>query len=206
MRRIEAVTGPVAVELLRGEDALLRDGRGGAANPAGDVPEAVGQLQAEVKALRKGGGAAAGASADAAAAEVTELDGATVVTQRLDGVSPKDLPDVADRLKGKHGEQSAVVVGSDFEGKVGLVAAVSPALVERGVKAGAVVKAAAQVAGGGGGGRDTLASGRRPRRREARRRDRGRPSGDRGCARRVDWLASCVSWRSTTALPAAAAR
>ncbi len=116
------------------------------------------KLQEELRALRRRGGAAAGAGEGASAAEVRETGGATVVTQVLDGVSPKELPDHADRLKGKYGEASAVVVGSAFEGKVGLVAAVSPALVQRGVKAGAVVKAAARVAGGGGGGRDTLAS------------------------------------------------
>ena len=38
-----------------------------------------------------------------------------------------------------------------------LVANVSPAVVERGVKAGDLVSAAAPVVGGGGGGRDTLA-------------------------------------------------
>jgi alanyl-tRNA synthetase len=40
---------------------------------------------------------------------------------------------------------------------VHLVANVAPAVVERGVKAGDVVRAAAEVAGGGGGGRDTMA-------------------------------------------------
>jgi alanyl-tRNA synthetase len=41
---------------------------------------------------------------------------------------------------------------------------VAPELVARGVKAGLIVKAAAQVVGGGGGGRDTLAQagGREP--------------------------------------------
>jgi alanyl-tRNA synthetase len=34
---------------------------------------------------------------------------------------------------------------------------VTPSLVERGVKAGEIVKVAAQVTGGGGGGRDTMA-------------------------------------------------
>ena len=38
-----------------------------------------------------------------------------------------------------------------------LVANVAPELVERGVKAGDLVRAAAEVAGGGGGGRDTVA-------------------------------------------------
>jgi alanyl-tRNA synthetase len=64
--------------------------------------------------------------------------------------------ELADRVKGKLGD-AAVVLGSAGEGRVHLVAAVAPALVQRGVKAGAVVKAAAQVAGGGGGGRDTMA-------------------------------------------------
>ena len=155
VRRIEAVTGPVALELLRGEDALLREAATALRTAPEGVPDAVASLQAELKALRKRGGAAASAGGEA---EVSQTDGATIVSQSFDGVSPKELPDVADRLKGQHGEASAVIVGSSFEGKVGLVAAVSPQLVARGVKAGAVVKAAAQVAGGGGGGRDTLAS------------------------------------------------
>ena len=47
-----------------------------------------------------------------------------------------------------------------------LVASVAPELVERGGRAGAVVKAAAEVVGGGGGGRDTMAQagGRDPER------------------------------------------
>ena len=50
-----------------------------------------------------------------------------------------------------------MVLGWAGTEKVNLVAAVTPALVARGVHAGNVVKAAAQVAGGGGGGRDTIA-------------------------------------------------
>ena len=44
------------------------------------------------------------------------------------------------------------------------MASVAPALVERGLKAGTIVKQAAQIVGGGGGGRDTLAQagGRHP--------------------------------------------
>ena len=41
--------------------------------------------------------------------------------------------------------------------RVFLVANFAPAAVERGLKAGDTIKAAAQVAGGGGGGRDNLA-------------------------------------------------
>jgi alanyl-tRNA synthetase len=65
--------------------------------------------------------------------------------------------EIGDRVKGRLGEQAAIVLGSAAEGRVHLVAAVTPALVERGVKAGTIVRAAAEVAGGGGGGKDTMA-------------------------------------------------
>ena len=57
-----------------------------------------------------------------------------------------------------------VVLGSETDGRAHIVANVSPAAVERGVRAGEVVRAAAPVMGGGGGGRDTLAQagGREP--------------------------------------------
>jgi alanyl-tRNA synthetase len=71
-------------------------------------------------------------------------------------VENKALLDVADRLRAKLGD-AAIVLGSASDGKVDLVAVVSPSLVERGVRAGEVVKVAAAVVGGGGGGRDTLA-------------------------------------------------
>ena len=69
----------------------------------------------------------------------------------------KALLQTADQVKGKLGDEAAIVLGTSGDGRVHFVVAVTPALVERGVKAGDVVKAAAQVAGGGGGGRDTMA-------------------------------------------------
>jgi alanyl-tRNA synthetase len=85
------------------------------------------------------------------------VDGAQVLTEVVDAASPKALMDMADRVKGQLGDSAAVVLGSVADGRVHLVAAVTPALVQRGVKAGDGVKVAAQVAGGGGGGRDTMA-------------------------------------------------
>jgi alanyl-tRNA synthetase len=98
------------------------------------------------------------------AAAATQIAGADVVAEIVSGANgsdgvagAKELMDVADRIKGKLGEESVTVLGTVIDGRVHLVAAVTPALVARGVKAGAVVKAAATVAGGGGGGRDTMA-------------------------------------------------
>jgi alanyl-tRNA synthetase len=49
------------------------------------------------------------------------------------------------------------VLGSVADGRVHLVVSVAPALVQRGLRAGELVKVAAAVIGGGGGGRDTMA-------------------------------------------------
>ena len=68
----------------------------------------------------------------------------------------KALLALLDRVKPKLGD-AAIVLGAAGDGRALFVASVAPALVARGVKAGAVVQAAAQVAGGGGGGRDTMA-------------------------------------------------
>ena len=85
-----------------------------------------------------------------------DVAGARVLAEVVDAPDAKALLQTADRAHGKLGE-AAVVLGCAVDGRVHLVAIVAPALVERGVKAGAIVKVAAEVAGGGGGGRDTMA-------------------------------------------------
>ena len=66
------------------------------------------------------------------------------------------LLELADRLKAKLGD-AAIVLGRGGEDRVDLVAVVAPELVQRGVRAGEIVKVAAAEVGGGGGGRDTMA-------------------------------------------------
>jgi alanyl-tRNA synthetase len=60
-------------------------------------------------------------------------------------------------VKGQLNGDGVIVLGTAPEGRVALVVSVAPSIVERGVKAGDVVKQAAQVVGGGGGGRPTMA-------------------------------------------------
>jgi alanyl-tRNA synthetase len=160
VRRIEAVTGPVAVAELRSSDARANEAAALLRSTVAQLPEAVAALREQVKQAAKAASSnGAGAiDADTLAAAATQVGGADVVAAIVEGVaSPKDLPDIVDRVKGRLGEQSATVLGTVVDGRVHLVAAVTPALVARGVKAGAIVKAAALIAGGGGGGRDTMA-------------------------------------------------
>jgi alanyl-tRNA synthetase len=158
VRRIEAVTGPVAVELLREHDRALSEAAHNLRVTPHGVPEAVGQLRDRVKELEREvkRGGAGGVDEDALVAAAEQIGGAPVIAVVVNGVAPDGLLDLADRLKAKLGD-AAIVLGAASDDKVDLVAAVAPALVARGVKAGAVVKAAAAVVGGGGGGKDTAA-------------------------------------------------
>ena len=99
------------------------------------------------------------------AAAAREDAGAAVLAAKVDVPDAKALLDVLDRLKGRL-PAAAILLGAAADGRVHLVASAAPELVERGVRAGAIVKTAAAVVGGGGGGRDTLAQagGRDPER------------------------------------------
>jgi alanyl-tRNA synthetase len=163
VRRIEAVTGPVAVELLRDHDRLLREIAAQLRTRPQDAPAALEALAAErkrlEKALKDGGatnGAAGGVDVEALAETAVEAGGASVLTAAVEVADAKALLDVLDRLKGRL-PGAAILLGTAADGRVHLVASVAPELVARGVKAGAIVKSAAEVVGGGGGGRDTLA-------------------------------------------------
>jgi alanyl-tRNA synthetase len=163
VRRIEAVTGPAAAALLRGHDRLLGELSGELRTRPEEVPDAVRKLVQErkrlEKALKAGGTAANGAAAidvEELIARTAAIAGARVLAASVEVGDAKSLLELLDRVKGRL-DGSAVLLGAAAEGRVHLVASVAPELVQRGVKAGAVVKIAAEVVGGGGGGRDTLA-------------------------------------------------
>src|SRR4051794_27223591 len=164
VRRIEAVTGPEAARLLRDHDRVAVEAAAALRTQPERVVEAVGRLAEERRRLEKQlkAGAAGGAGGNGAgqlerlAGAVRDVSGAQVVAEQVDAPGMDALLALADQLKGRLGD-AAIVLGAAAEGRVHLVASVAPTLVERGVKAGDVVKAAAQVAGGGGGGRDTMA-------------------------------------------------
>ena len=155
VRRIEAVTGPAAIGLLREHDRLLGEVSAELKTPPEQVAQAVAGLRE--RAGRTAEGAEAAVDTGAIAAGASEVGGAAVVVLGLEGIGAKALVEVADRVKGAADGDAAVLLGSVEDGRVHLVAVVDPALVERGVRAGEVVAAAASVVGGGGGGRDTMA-------------------------------------------------
>jgi alanyl-tRNA synthetase len=160
VRRIEALSGPAAIASLRGRSVALEE----IASVLRTAPEqavaAVRAREAERRELEKAMRASARpAAVDVAAlAESAEtIGGVPVVCAPIEVPDAKALLDVVDRVKGKLETDGAIILAGVVEERAHVVVSVGPTLVERGVRAGEIAKAAAAVLGGGGGGRDTLA-------------------------------------------------
>jgi alanyl-tRNA synthetase len=159
VRRVEAITGPAAVELMRHHDRALSRAAETLRVPPERVADAASELRVRVRELERAarqGGAQAGIDIDQLASGAVQLDGFKMLVTTVQAPDGKALLDVADRLKNKLGE-AVIVLGSAGEDRVDLIASVAPSLVSRGLRAGELVKVAAAAVGGGGGGRDTLA-------------------------------------------------
>ncbi|MGA8793765.1 alanine--tRNA ligase [Candidatus Binatus sp.] len=161
VRRIEAVTGQGALETIRKREKILEEIGAQLGARDGAAIERLEKLLAREKELEKKLRAmeqklAAGAGGAAAEEEVREAGGIKIVTRKLDGVDPRTMREMADRLRQKHGS-AVVALGSDLgDGKVAILVAVTPDLTAK-IKAGDIIKNIAPIVGGTGGGRPDLA-------------------------------------------------
>jgi alanyl-tRNA synthetase len=156
VRRIEAVTGPVGVDVFRRRTNEVREIASMLRVPEAEVVAAVARLQEQLKEAAKRPRGDDRELAESLVAGAEEIGGVRVVVQAVDVPDPKALLELSDRVKQTLGD-AAVVLGTTAEGRVHLVANFSDSAVGRGLKAGDVVKLAAQITGGGGGGRPTMA-------------------------------------------------
>ncbi|MCU0303724.1 MAG: alanine--tRNA ligase [Thermoanaerobaculales bacterium] len=158
VRRIEAVTGRGALQLLQERARLANQLAGRYQTSFERLPELLdkrerqlAELETEVKTLKH-----RLASGDAGVAEVREeVDGITVLARRAPEMSPGELRNLADTLRQKLGS-GVVVLGMEAGGKATLLAAVTDDLTDR-VRAGDLVRELAAVVGGRGGGKPNLA-------------------------------------------------
>ncbi|HKN94775.1 MAG TPA: DHHA1 domain-containing protein, partial [Thermoleophilaceae bacterium] len=156
VRRVEAVTGPGGFDLFRRRTRELAELAAMLKVPEQDVVSAVEKLQQQLREAQQRPRQDDRAVADSLVGGATEMGGIRVVAEAVDAPDAKALLELSDRVKQTLGD-SAVVLGTAVDGRVHLVANFADAAVARGLKAGDVVRVAAQVAGGGGGGRDNMA-------------------------------------------------
>jgi alanyl-tRNA synthetase len=93
---------------------------------------------------------------DEAVARAVDVKGVKVLTHRADQLERGQLRTLVDNLKQKLGEGVVVLASAQPEGKVAIIAGVTPGLVKR-IQAGKLVGAVAKLVGGSGGGKPEIA-------------------------------------------------
>ena len=159
VRRVEAITGDIALAYMQGMETALGGVAGTLKVQPSDVQarvysilDQVRQLERELASLKNRQVAAQG---DELAGRAVTLKGVRVVAAALEDADINALRAAMDRLKDKLGS-AVVVLASTAGGKVTLIAGVTSDLVGK-VKAGELVNMVAQQVGGKGGGRPDMA-------------------------------------------------
>jgi alanyl-tRNA synthetase len=160
VRRIEALTGPAAIDWFRAQvDALEEAGSllGSPRDPVAAAQRAAERLAELERVASETSRREAGEEAEQLVASAVDVNGVKVVSTRVEGSDPKALQELAERVRAKLGEAAVVLGSAGGEDRVSLVAAFSRTVIERGLSAASVVRDAAALVGGGGGGRDDFA-------------------------------------------------
>lgn len=159
VRRIEAVTGEHALEVVQTQQATLSSLSALLKTDSQNVVDRVVSLQNQTKELEKALNSAKQKLASQQGADMlsnaVEINGVKVLIANLEGVEAKSLRSMMDDIKNRIGE-GIVVLGVANESKVNLIAGVTKNLINK-VKAGELVNFVASQVGGKGGGRPDMA-------------------------------------------------
>ena len=158
VRRIEALTGDNVRNYYREmEQRLLEASELLRATPA-TLSDHIRKLQEELREVRseneslkaKAAQSAMGSAAD----RVEEIGGLRFLAAHVPGTGMNELRELGDSMKSK---ADVIVLISDQDGKVNLIAMASDDAVKKGAHAGNLMKGIAKTVGGGGGGRPNMA-------------------------------------------------
>ncbi len=159
VRRIEAITGLTALNLVRAQEdrlaliaGLLKSDNANIELKVEQIQKLNRELEKQVEQLKAR--LASSGSTDLSS-QVTEINGVKTLVAELEGLESKDLRNTCDQLKNKLGS-GIIVLATSNEDKVSLVAGVTKDLVDK-VQAGDLVNTAAAQVGGKGGGRPDMA-------------------------------------------------
>jgi alanyl-tRNA synthetase len=165
VRRLEAITGMGSLGAFRQDFEVAQIASQLAPAPEGgslsdSFRAKLAAQEDELKRLRRELDDArmktAANSLDEALAHSVEVKGLRLVTLRADGLERGQLRTLVDNLKQKLGEGIVVLASAQPEGKVALIAGVTPGLTKR-IQAGKLVGAVAKLVGGSGGGKPEIA-------------------------------------------------
>ena len=155
LRRIEAVTGVNSVKLLQRDEAILADAARLVGSAADELVAGVQRRLDEIRSLNDELKALRAQVAVGRASELATAAGDGLVVERVDGLAPNDLRDLAVAVRQHPGVEIVVLGGVASSGGASLVAAVT---TSSGRAAGELIKDAAKAVGGGGGGKGDIAT------------------------------------------------
>jgi alanyl-tRNA synthetase len=157
VRRLEAVAGAAALELLQSDEALLarlaraaNTGRENLIDVMAAKETRITQLERELKEAKL-----KAASGGGSAESVEQVNGCSLVTAKVEGLEGNALRELMDQVRTRHRE-AVIALASVTEGKVSILVSVSPTLAP---DAGQLLKAMAAHVDGRGGGKKDLAQG-----------------------------------------------
>lgn len=161
VRRIEAITGLGVYEFMRGQQKILDRVAASLKSQKTEIVDKVETLiednkqkDKEIQALQS---AKNTGRVDEILQDTQTVEGISVATARVNDMKVDGLRELADRLRDKM-VSGVVVLGTENEGKVQFVAAVSKDLVGQKLHAGNLVREVAKLTGGNGGGRPDMAT------------------------------------------------
>ena len=163
IRRIEAVTGRGAYDLIARRFKTLKQTAGLLKSSVEEIPHKVESLQEEVTDLKKELATLLSQSAlsnfDQQLSKIEQIKGVNLLAVEIPGLDKDALGKLADTFREKYPENGICVVASPAENNVVVMATVSHDLVKRGFKAGDLVGHISRQLGAGGGGAPHLAFG-----------------------------------------------
>jgi len=158
-RRIEAVSGQGSLDRFRQDQAIVRALEDSLSAPRDKLVEEIDRRLAQLRALQRDlERQRVGSVRDRLARQATDpprAGGVALLAERVDGLSPQEMRELADGLRQKLGS-GVVVLGRSEGGKASLLVMVSPNLADR-LSAVDIVRDLGRIIGGGGGGRPELA-------------------------------------------------
>lgn len=160
IRRIEAITGRNVTAYYQDMEEKMNAVAKVLKTTPASLLERSEHLMAEMKALQSENESLKSKAAKDALGDVSnqvsEVKGVKLLATSVSGVDMNGLRDLGDQLKTKIGE-GVIVLISDCDGKVNMVAMATEEAIAKGAHAGNLIKGIAALVGGGGGGRPGMA-------------------------------------------------
>jgi alanyl-tRNA synthetase len=159
IRRVEAVTGEVAVALVQNMNNRINEAAAVLKAQPEELTQRIVQVQEHVKSLEKElatlKSKLASSQGDELVSQAVDVKGIKVLAATLEGADVTALRETMDKLKDKL-KTAAIVLAAVNDGKVSLIAGVTADTTAK-LKAGELVNFVAQQVGGKGGGRPDMA-------------------------------------------------